>query len=145
MLPQRIAKKIAVRRETQMVAGDCWIWTGQVDRKGYGSVGVGKCRNRSTHRVVYELIAGPIPKGLHLDHLCRVRACCNPAHLEPVTCKTNCERGERATKTHCPSGHPYSGENLRTHTDSRGYQRRLCRACQAANASKWRAERSADR
>lgn len=59
-----------------------------------------------------------------------------------MTCKTNCERGEKATKTHCPQGHPYSGENLRVHVDRRGYARRVCRTCNAIKCAEWKAARS---
>jgi hypothetical protein len=69
------------------------------------------------HRVVYEALVKPIPVGLVLDHLCRVRHCVNPAHLEPVTQRENVLRGETApaankAKTHCVRGHPFSGQNL---------------------------------
>lgn len=82
------------------------------------------------HRVVYEELVGPIPDGLMLDHLCRVRHCVNPEHLEPVTNRENVLRGEghsakAARATHCLKGHPYAGENLRIL--SNGWRR--CRAC----------------
>jgi len=88
----------------------CWNWTGALNSAGYGHVG----RDggvRRTHRVAYELLVGPIPEGLHLDHLCRNRACCNPEHLEPVTNAENIRRAA-AAKTHCKNGHPYTAENV---------------------------------
>lgn len=142
---ERLLRKVDERHASDLVEGKCWIWKGATDPEtGYGRITVDR-RTKYTHRVAYELHIGPIPVGLHVDHLCRVRACCNPAHLEPVTCKVNCERGVRAAKTHCPAGHPYSGDNLRIHTDSRGYARRICRTCNAAKAAQWRAARSARR
>ncbi len=77
----------------------CWIWTASIGQEGYGRFGIksletGKFRIIEAHRVSYELFIGPILNGLELDHLCRVRACVNPAHLEPVTHKENCRRGE---------------------------------------------------
>lgn len=71
--------------------GGCWLWTGAVDGNGYGTVTIERVQ-LSTHRVAYELLVGPIPAGLTIDHLCRVLACCNPAHLEPVTRAENNRR-----------------------------------------------------
>src|SRR3954469_2333783 len=97
----------------------CWLWVGCVLSSGYGQFWDGE-RKVGAHRWSYEHFVGPIPYGLELDHLCRVRNCVNPAHLEPVTRAENHRRGisdevHRArflAKTHCPSGHPYSGDNL---------------------------------
>ena len=71
--------------------GGCWLWTGCTNRGGYGLT---KFRGRTTgaHRAVYRLLVGPIPEGLDLDHLCSVRLCVNPAHLEPVTHAENVRR-----------------------------------------------------
>ncbi len=82
------------------------------------------------HRFAYELLVGPIPDGLVIDHLCRVRHCVNPAHMEPVTRWENTLRGGSfsavaARQTHCVNGHPFDEEN--THVDRRGFRR--CRAC----------------
>lgn len=75
----------------------CWLWHGAVSKckgGGYGLIYVGgKEVVKSAHRVVYELERGAIPNGMDLDHLCRVRTCVNPAHLEPVTRKENLRRG----------------------------------------------------
>lgn len=101
----------------------CLLWTGATSTKGYGQVSHAG-RTRSAHRVAYEITVGPIPDGAHLDHLCRVRRCVNPDHLEPVTQKVNAERAG-AAHTHCPAGHPLAGPNVLTTTAGR----RNCRAC----------------
>ncbi|WNM69762.1 HNH endonuclease [Gordonia phage Crater] len=143
MLPSRIRQKIRLERPQDRVAGACWVWTGARDKQsGYGRILIDRsCKY--VHRVVYETLVGEIPTGLHVDHLCRVRECCNPAHLEPVTPKVNCERGERATRTHCPQGHSYSGENLRAWTDKRGYTHRICRTCNIDRSLAWQAKHAA--
>ncbi len=83
----------------------------------------------SAHRYAYELMVGPIPAGLTIDHKCRVHNCVQPAHLEPVTCRVNILRGDtgqnNAQKTHCPHGHPYSDDNLIVTLE--GWRR--CRTC----------------
>lgn len=101
----------------------CWLWTGAVTSRGYGCVGR-EGRVFSTHRFAYEALVGPIPAGLTLDHLCRVKVCCNPEHLEPVTAAENVRR-HAATITHCLAGHEYTPEN--TLRNSAGH--RYCRAC----------------
>lgn len=104
----------------------CWLWTGAMQPSGYGTF-----RGRAAHRITYELFVGPIPENLTIDHLCRVRSCVNPAHLEPVTIAVNVMRGEslparNARKTHCPQGHPYDDENTYVNPTT-GW--RLCRSC----------------
>lgn len=95
---------------------DCWLWTGHVNPvTGYGSYYLPGSPNRSqyAHRVAYEFAKGPIPEGLTIDHLCRVRNCVNPDHLEAVSLRENVLRSPiavaaiNARKTHCPQGHPY--------------------------------------
>lgn len=109
----------------------CWLWVGCVKSNGYGWVNTGQ-KSMYAHRVSYELFIGPIPSGLQLDHLCRVRHCVNPEHLEPVTARTNNLRGEsqaavRARSTTCIYGHELYGANLWM----RSGRWRVCRACKA--------------
>jgi hypothetical protein len=114
----------------------CWLWRGTTTRpvNGYGQIRLDR-RMVTSHRVAYELLVGPIPEGLELDHLCRVRHCVNPVHLEPVTPHENLLRGEgpaarHARKTHCHRGHPLSGANLRM---CNGGRSRRCRECKREN------------
>lgn len=114
--------------------GDCWTWTGGVNRAkdftgdAYGTMAVIGRQKVTAHRWSYEYHIAPIPEGLEIDHLCRNTLCVNPWHLEPVTRKVNAERTEPARRTHCPRGHEYTAEN--TSRNSSGYGR-VCRKCRA--------------
>lgn len=113
-------------------SGSCWLWTGSKTSWEYGQHTVDG-KNWRVHRLAYILTKGEIPKGLHLDHLCRVRHCVNPDHLEPVTNKQNVLRGigptaNNARKTHCKRGHEFTEAN--TYVYTRGeHQERFCKAC----------------
>lgn len=114
-------------------ADACWFWNGTIRRDGYGSFWY-QGRKVGAHRAAYLLFAGPVPEGLHLDHLCRNRACVNINHLEPVTNGENQRRSPialaptNAAKTHCPRGHEYTPENtLVQHRN--GSDLRSCRLC----------------
>jgi hypothetical protein len=80
-------------------SGDCWLWTGPIDALGYGVCVDRDGNNRKAHRVMYREAVGEIPVNLELDHLCRNRACVNPAHLEPVSHEVNCQRGANTKLT----------------------------------------------
>lgn len=109
----------------------CWLWQRAL-RTGYGVINVAK-KMYGVHRVAYQVFNGPIPEGLEIDHLCRVRRCCNPAHLQAVTRRLNQYRGNgwggNFRKTHCPHGHPYDEENTYWHLQSPTCFRRNCREC----------------
>jgi len=87
----------------------CWLWSGKLSAEGYGRLGHGR-KFHPVHRWIYEQLVAPVPKHLHMDHLCRVRHCVNPEHMEPVTPGENVRRGvspiaKNSNKTHCPNGH----------------------------------------
>ena len=106
-------------------ANGCMLWLGYVRTNGYGQFG----RCSPAHRVAYELAYGPIGSDLQVDHLCRIRHCVAPLHLEAVTQQENIKRGDaglhQRIKTHCKQGHPYDEAN--TYMRRRGG--RTCRAC----------------
>jgi hypothetical protein len=128
---------------------DCWIWTGRISEHGYGLFNTGRRslgenRRHYAHRYSYELLVGPIPEGLTLDHLCHTqddacadadnclhRRCCNPAHLEPVTSAVNTRRGSAARKTHCKYKHELTAAN--TYRQS-ATGRRSCIECRKLRA-----------
>lgn len=108
----------------------CWLWQGTKMTVGYGMLPLGGGPKVYAHRFAYELLVAPIPRGLHIDHLCRVRLCVNPSHLEPVTMAENKRRGMSANainarKSHCQRGHEFTPENTRV--SPLGH--RECRTC----------------
>lgn len=131
-LPEQLSSKIEPCPTT-----GCWLWIGYVNKQGYGWVnyGSGKDRFYRAHRIIYELLVRPIPKGLHCDHLCRNRCCVNPLHIEPVTPLENTRRGEdyRVVQTHCKYGHPLTDKNILR----RGRKGRRCIACSKDQARRW--------
>jgi hypothetical protein len=134
----------------------CWLWSGTINPNGYGSITRGKWRG-SSHRAMWQLLIGPIPADLQLDHLCHGpkvckatgreclhRRCCNPAHLEPTTNRTNALRGasfaaSNVLKTHCGTCNtPFDEANTYWYGSSR-----YCRACHRDSARRARKERVA--
>ena len=135
-LEERFDEKYTVNEET-----GCWEWTGARSPEGYSRIGHqgNACYG---HRIAHERYIGPIPAGLEVDHLCRVRHCVNPAHLEAVTHSVNVQRGvcgevsaarNRAKKA-CPHGHPYEGDNLYV-VPRTGY--RVCLMCKREKNRLW--------
>jgi hypothetical protein len=112
----------------KVAKGDgCWEWTGARAPSGYGRF-TDNYRQRIAHRVAYEITVGPISDDLTIDHLCGNKGCVRPSHLEPVTRGENVRRYTRQI-THCPQGHPYSGDNLIIRRE--GW--RWCRTCRSNN------------
>ena len=114
----------------------CWQWLGCISSAtGYGSFRYGSHNPGYAHRFAYELLVGPIPDGLSIDHLCRHPWCVKPAHMEACSIRTNILRSDNpcainARKTHCSRGHPLAGSNLLRNTQ-RPHERR-CRTCDNA-------------
>jgi len=126
----------------------CWLWTGALDEFGYGVYGKG---GGKAHRLSFKIINGFLPPypEFELDHLCRVRNCINPDHLEVVTHQENCLRGlvgevtakRQLSKTHCPKGHEYSKENTYIDPKIYGNQKhpsRHCKTCKLEAHKRWR-------
>jgi hypothetical protein len=140
-LPERFWDKVA-----PCPISGCWLWTASTSQKGYGSFVVRTRHNVAAHRVTFEVLVGPIPRGLEIDHrVCRVRCCVNPSHLEAVTHVENIRRAdysnngsrERA-RTHCPRGHEYNAENTYAY---RG--KRQCLPCRRAYGIVYQREKRA--
>lgn len=128
-------------------ACDCWVWTASLSN-GYGQFMRSDRKPDLAYKVAYETWRGSVLAGMQLDHLCRVRACCNPWHLEVVTQHENILRGDgycgkAARKTHCLRGHPLSGDNLVIDVTGigRGYSRQ-CRECKRLRKARYVARSS---
>lgn len=133
------------------VTGFCWLWTGETNGEGYGRLQF-QGKRGGAHRIVYELLVGDIPEGLQLDHLCRVRNCVNPDHVEPATFKTNQERKKakwakpkpptteslRKQRGECRKGHQLATVGVLRSTRTDGTIREQCRACQHDVQERWR-------
>jgi len=122
----------------------CWEWTGSLNAGGYAHIIDDAGNRQPAHRAAYEIFKGSVPVSLEIDHLCRVRHCVNPDHLEAVTKQENIRRGEAglymklraAFKTHCKRGHALSADNVYVRPD--GF--RACRTCLRAGARQWKAK-----
>lgn len=128
---------------------ECVIWRGSVSN-GYGTMWL-EGRNQRAHRVFYTVYRGAIPRGQVLHHTCETRLCVNPWHLVPMTLGDHLllhdlpAKGQPAmiaiqrAKTHCPQGHPYSGDNVRIKSGGG----RGCMTCHRADAKRRAARRRA--
>ena len=127
-LAQRFEGKYAVRDD------GCWIWQRSQWKSGYGKLDVvqlpsgERLSTVGAHVASYLIHRGPLPPGTEIDHLCRVKLCVNPGHLEPVSHQENITRSwaARGKKTECYRGHPYDDTNTRLDR----YGRRFCKACE---------------
>lgn len=154
--PQQFVRGHALRRDpvdcimekVAMQSDDCWIFTGSLGGGGYGKIAVDR-KARPAHRVMYERLVGPVPDGMVLDHLCSVRTCVNPAHLEPVTQRENVLRSiakgdapHMTPSSHCRKGHEFTPENTQHVIDRFGRPGRRCRRCVARNQRAYKARRA---
>lgn len=131
--PESLLRRLRFMPPGPLATG-CIEFTGYIAKHGYGNVSIGQGRIGYSHRAAFELIRGPIPAGLFLDHLCRNTICCNPGHLEPVTPRENVLRGQspsaRAVRENrCRRGHEFTPENTYVRPDGSG--KRQCRKCRA--------------
>ena len=125
----------------------CWIWLGSM-WGSYGSFQMGKGRSLPAHKAAWEIFRGAFPKGLQADHLCLVKICVNPWHIEPVTVLENLRRGgnieaaneARRTVTHCKHGHEFTPENT-YHDPSEPH--RKCRTCILERSRRYHAQERA--
>lgn len=118
---------------------NCWLWLGAIAR-GYGVYSV-KSKPVKAHRFLWEKVNGPIPYGLVLDHLCRVRSCVNPEHLRIATQRENilCGTGKsakNAIKTHCSKGHEFTSQN--TFRPPGRPNTRQCKVCSRESTKAWK-------
>lgn len=124
--PERLLPNFWKRVEK---SSDCWLWTGRQRHDGYGQYSwyhEGAVRTTTPHRIAYSILVSDVPRDLQLDHLCRVKNCVNPAHLEPVTPRVNSLRSNsipaiNARREVCQRGHEFTG----TAKDGS----RFCREC----------------
>lgn len=128
-IAQRIYRFLQYVNKTK----SCWLWTGGKTHNGYGVFQIAEYTPGRAHRFSYEAFKGPIPNGLQIDHLCCVKACVNPDHLEVVTPKENTLRALKGSAPYdrtryCLRGHEYTTENTRiVHRKSWPYK--VCRKC----------------
>lgn len=144
-VPTRFWDKVRVSED------GCWLWTAYTSKDGYGKYWIDGT-NKNAHRALWETAVGPIDEGMHVDHLCRVRHCVNPAHLEVVTPKENTIRGNsvKASKarigpkhqrwaTHCNKGHEMTEDNVYTSPNHGRY----CRECGRKSSREYQARKRA--
>ncbi len=141
---QRFFEKCASTRPNE-----CWLWTGSIMNGGYARFG-DNGRNHLAHRWAYTHFVGPIPEGKEIDHVCRVRHCVNPAHLEAVTPQVNTLRSnspsaKNGRQAFCVHGHAFTAANTKLVEHRPNRWRRLCRACMRRNTSLYRERKKNNR
>jgi len=142
-MPLALAPIDRLIRSTEVDWRGCWLWTRPLDSNGYGYTRIDG-KQWKTHRLWWTLLVGEVPEGFDLDHLCRVRSCGNPDHLEPVTHAENLRRGKhRNNLLHvqkvCSKGHELTPDNITIRNDGRA----RCRTCVNETARRARAGRAA--
>lgn len=121
-------------RQVDCTSSECWLWTGALNWRGYGQFHW-EGRRGGAHIFSYLTFVGDIGAGYEIDHVCRVRNCVRPDHLEAVTHRENLMRGTsfaavNAAKTHCDHGHEFTPAN--TYRRPTGLANRECRTCRSA-------------
>lgn len=148
--PQDIISRLMDK--VKILDNGCWLFTGSVSRNGYGwSSLFGK--TVMAHRASYLLYVGDIPKGMHLHHICALKLCVNPAHLQVVAPRAHIVELSPAApafanfrKTHCKYGHPFTLDNtLIFHRKGSKHEMRVCRACKRLASRTRRARLHPDR
>lgn len=144
-LLRRIPKRHGLR-EFDWSEDGCWVHHRR-GSNGYAYNTTFEGKKANAYRLIYELVIGPIPEGMDLDHLCDngPGGCVNPFHVVPATRKENALRStnlcaQRARQTHCKQGHPLSGDNLILVQRKKGHASRVCRTCAYERTNRWRAE-----
>lgn len=144
-----LAERLSLKCREDAATG-CWVWTGPRDRKGYGRIKVGR-RETGTHRAAWLAYRGDIPEGLVIDHLCRVRACANPWHMELVTIRVNTERAIYTNPSGKQPGRPRGRACINGHAFAEhGAERRrgkstvqICLICERQRTARWKARHRA--
>lgn len=140
-----VAERVLAR--TTAGPGECLVWTGKLDRYGYGVIRVDG-RYTGPHRALWIAVNGEIPPGLVVDHLCRVRHCVNLDHLEVVTSQENIRRGEGPGRPRqnvpggaCSKGHELTEKSSSWRVTRDGYRRLVCLPCERKRFADWKRRR----
>lgn len=146
MRPAQGTRLRAILRELALLGPDaCWPWPYRVTADGYGVVSA-YGGTRKAYRAAYTELVGPIPEGLHIDHLCRNKLCVNPRHLEPVTQQeNNRRRWEHDRRDTCKHGHPWTPENTKVIRHRDGNTARWCRRCGIIRTTEHRRRKAAEK
>lgn len=135
-IPERVVKRVAACAPQEW-GEECVDWFLSVGSHGYGQIGWGGAGGERglvlAHRLSYCMYNGEIPDDMTVDHTCRRRACWNPRHLRLLDNVANATDNGNGRKTHCPRGHPYSGDNLIVRRGAR-----FCRTCDKMWKNGWR-------